>query len=149
MENNTQHWKTRVVGIQAKDIFELAEMITEINMENFVIATQPIKVNQGYDALVFIKFPPIDINKELGIKKYNNQSDINRDIKSKKISEGETIKLDERERPTEKQLRFLKDHKFKVDNNLTKSEATKKIKEYLDRINKNNQIRNERSYEDY
>lgn len=123
-----EHWKTKVVGIQAKNIFELAEMITDINLENFVIATQPIKVNDGYDALVFIKMPPEEnvnqvLRLPLAIK-------VQEEVKKPFVKA-----FTNSDKPTEKQLKFLKEHKFRIEPNLTKQEAYRKISEYLSRQN--------------
>ena len=42
---------------------------------------------------------------------------------------------------TIEQTRFLIEHKFKVEPNLTKVEATNKIREYLDKLNKERPIK--------
>jgi len=128
MENNQdkkEHWESKVVGIHAKDIFELAKLLTEINIENWVVASTPIKIDGGYDCLVYIRCPP---TKE--------------DSKFR-----EEIGLNQNDRPTEKQLRFLKEHRFKVEPNLSKNQATKIIKEYFDRMNKkDNSLKRDREY---
>ena len=117
MENNQdkkEHWESKVIGLKAKDIFELAKLLTEINIENFVVASTPLQTKDGYDCLVYIKCPPKkednQFRKEFGINDY----------------------------PTAKQIRFLKEHRFQIDKNLTKKRATQMIKEYFDRMNSQN-----------
>jgi hypothetical protein len=59
--------------------------------------------------------------------------------KKENIKEFSQIKKEEVnkiESPTPKQISYLKEHKFKIEPTLTKQEATKKIKEYIDRLNK-------------
>ena len=123
MENNQEkkgYWKSKVIGLKAKDIFELGKLLTELNIENFVIASTPMPTKEGYDCLVYIKSPPKEDNKE-----------------DKEVKE----KLGFNQRPTDKQLRFLKEHRFKIEPNLTKSQATIKIKQYLDNLNKERPIK--------
>lgn len=126
MENNQEkkeHWENKVVGLKAKDIFELGKLLTELNIENFVVASTPIQTKDGYDCLAYIKIPPKKVDKEVRDKLGFNQ------------------------KPTEKQMRFLKEHKFKVEPNLTKNQATKMISEYFDRMNRrDNSLRRDREY---
>lgn len=113
-----EHWISKVTAIRAKDIFELANSLNKICSEKFVVASPAFKTENGYECLVYYKVSPQEnMNQELGIKKQPPQNFYSN-------------------KPTEKQLRFLRDHKFKIEPNLTKNEATTIIKEYLDRINK-------------
>lgn len=123
---NKEHWITNTKAIQAKNIFELARNLDAISKENFVFASQVFQTKDGYDCLIHIKVPP---KREDVIKKieedYNNQN-----------------------KPTEKQIRFLKEHKFKIENNLTKFQATKMIKDYIERLDKN-KVNKYKNYEEY
>jgi hypothetical protein len=140
-----EHWQSKCKFIISDFVDKLEEDLNKFFYQKFIISCpvfEPNEFHKAWIAIVYYKEPPNrqSINEALGLKLSDEQF-------KKEIIFAKKQEVQEKDKPTERQLRFLREHKFKIESDLTKEKATKMISDYLERIKQNNVKDKTRDYD--